>query len=103
MPADDAEELSNSQRALSQVVKTAEPSVQLDGAELLVLSDRTAYEGERPFLDPHVVLSAIDGAPSSARNSVVLPEPEGPSRHTYAPSGMTRSMPRRASIDPNRL
>jgi glyoxylase-like metal-dependent hydrolase (beta-lactamase superfamily II) len=34
VPADDAEELSNSQRALSQVVKTAEPSVQLDGAEL---------------------------------------------------------------------
>jgi glutamate synthase (NADPH) large chain len=34
----------------------------LDGAELLVLSDRTAYEGERPFLDPHLVLSAIDGA-----------------------------------------
>jgi glutamate synthase (NADPH) large chain len=34
----------------------------LDGAELLVLSDRTAYEGERPFLDPHLVLSAVDGA-----------------------------------------
>ena len=37
---DDAEELSNSQRALSQVVKTAEPSVQLDGAELLQLGRR---------------------------------------------------------------
>ena len=34
----------------------------LDGAELLVLSDRTAFEGERPFLDPHLALSAIDGA-----------------------------------------
>lgn len=33
VPADEAEVLSNSQRALSQVVKTAEPSVQLDGAE----------------------------------------------------------------------
>ncbi len=32
---DEAEVLSNSQRALSQVVKTAEPSVELDGAELL--------------------------------------------------------------------
>jgi glyoxylase-like metal-dependent hydrolase (beta-lactamase superfamily II) len=40
VPADDAEELSNSQRALSQVVKTAEPSVQLDGAELLELGRR---------------------------------------------------------------
>ena len=34
----------------------------LDGAELLVLTDRTAYEGDRPFLDPHLALSAIDGA-----------------------------------------
>jgi glutamate synthase (NADPH/NADH) large chain len=34
----------------------------LDGAELLVLSDRTVYEGERPFLDPHLAVSAIDGA-----------------------------------------
>jgi glyoxylase-like metal-dependent hydrolase (beta-lactamase superfamily II) len=35
VPADEAEVLSNSQRALSQVVKTAEPSVQLDGAEVV--------------------------------------------------------------------
>jgi glyoxylase-like metal-dependent hydrolase (beta-lactamase superfamily II) len=35
VPGDEAEVLSNSQRALSSVVKTAEPSVQLDGAELL--------------------------------------------------------------------
>jgi glutamate synthase (NADPH) large chain len=34
----------------------------LDGAELLVLSDRIAYDGERPFLDPHLALSAIDRA-----------------------------------------
>lgn len=40
VPEDDAELLSNSQRALSQVVKTAEPSVQLDGAELLQLGRR---------------------------------------------------------------
>jgi glyoxylase-like metal-dependent hydrolase (beta-lactamase superfamily II) len=38
--ADDSEVLSNSQRALSQVVKTAEPSVQLDGAESLELGRR---------------------------------------------------------------
>jgi len=37
VPVDEAEVLSNSQRALSQVVKTAEPSVQLDGAELVEL------------------------------------------------------------------
>jgi glyoxylase-like metal-dependent hydrolase (beta-lactamase superfamily II) len=35
VPRDEAEVLSNSQRALSQVVKTAEPSVQLDGAETI--------------------------------------------------------------------
>jgi glutamate synthase (NADPH/NADH) large chain len=30
------------------------------GAELLVLSDRTAYEGDRRYLDPHLALSAVD-------------------------------------------
>lgn len=35
VPSEEADVLSNSQRALSQVVKTAEPAVQLDGAELL--------------------------------------------------------------------
>src|ERR1700704_2017103 len=40
VPAGDSEVLSNSQRALSQVVKTAEPSVQLDGAESLELGRR---------------------------------------------------------------
>lgn len=33
-----------------------------DGAELLVLSDRTVYDGERRFLDPHLATSAIDMA-----------------------------------------
>ena len=39
-PLDEAEVLSNSQRALSQVVKTAEPSVQLDGAETVQMGTR---------------------------------------------------------------
>src|SRR5436190_23708669 len=30
------------------------------GAELLVLSDRTAFEGDRRYLDPHLALSAVD-------------------------------------------
>ena len=34
----------------------------LDGAELLVLSDRTAFEGERPWIDPHLALAAVDRA-----------------------------------------
>jgi len=40
VPADDAEVLSNSQRALSTMVKTAEASVQLDGAESLEMGRR---------------------------------------------------------------
>jgi len=33
-----------------------------DGAELLVLTDRVVYEGERRYLDPHLALSAVDQA-----------------------------------------
>src|SRR6202011_6371480 len=40
VPADEAEVLSNSQRALSQVVSPAEPAVQLDGAEMLDMGRR---------------------------------------------------------------
>lgn len=40
VPADESEVLSNSQRALSTFVKAAEPSVQLDGAELLPMGRR---------------------------------------------------------------
>ena len=32
------------------------------GAELLVLSDRTAYEGDRRYVDAHLALSAVDVA-----------------------------------------
>lgn len=37
------------------------------GAELIVLSDRTVYEGDRRFLDPHLVVSAIDSALKTAK------------------------------------
>ena len=40
VPLDEAAVLSNSQRALSQVVTPAEPAVQLDGAELLQMGRR---------------------------------------------------------------
>ena len=33
-----------------------------NGAELLVLTDRVVYEGERRYLDPHLALSAVDQA-----------------------------------------
>jgi len=33
-----------------------------NGAELLVLTDRTVYDGERRYLDPHLAVSAVDQA-----------------------------------------
>ena len=33
-----------------------------EGAELLVLTDRVVYDGERRYLDPHLALSAVDQA-----------------------------------------
>ncbi len=33
-----------------------------DGAELLVLTDRTVHDGERRYLDPHLATSAVDQA-----------------------------------------
>lgn len=57
VPSDDAEVLSNSQRALSEVVKTAEPSVQLDGAETLVMGRRRLRVEWTPGHSPgHVCL-----------------------------------------------
>ncbi|MFY9469205.1 MAG: glutamate synthase-related protein [Solirubrobacterales bacterium] len=37
------------------------------GAELIVLSDRTVYEGDRRFVDPHLAVSAIDAALKTAK------------------------------------
>jgi glyoxylase-like metal-dependent hydrolase (beta-lactamase superfamily II) len=55
--ADDAEVLSNSQRALSQVVKTAEPAVQLDGAESLQMGRRNLRVEWTPGHSPgHICL-----------------------------------------------
>jgi glutamate synthase (NADPH/NADH) large chain len=38
-----------------------------DGAELLVLTDRVVYDGERRYLDPHLATSAVDQALKSYR------------------------------------
>jgi glyoxylase-like metal-dependent hydrolase (beta-lactamase superfamily II) len=61
VPAGEAEVLSNSQRALSQVVAPAEPTVQLDGAETLVMG-RTPMRVEwTPGHSPgHICLYAKD-------------------------------------------
>lgn len=57
VPAEEAEVLSNSQRALSQVVKTAEASVQLDGAETVTMGRRQLQVEWTPGHSPgHVCL-----------------------------------------------
>ena len=63
VPPEEAEVLSNSQRALSQVVKTAEPAVQLDGAEDLVVGRRRLRVEWTPGHSPgHICLyEATDG------------------------------------------
>ena len=61
VPGDEAEVLSNSQRALSQVVKTADPAVQLDGAETIDMGRRSLRVQWTPGHSPgHVCL--FDGA-----------------------------------------
>ena len=57
VPPDDAEVLSNSQRALSQVVKPADPAVQLDGAEDVAMGGHTMHVEWTPGHSPgHVCL-----------------------------------------------
>lgn len=57
VPEDEAEVLSNSQRALSQVVKPADPSVQLDGAERIAMGTHTLRVEWTPGHSPgHVCL-----------------------------------------------
>ena len=59
VPPDEAEVLSNSQRALSQVVSPAEPAVQLDGAETLMLGRTEVRVEWTPGHSPgHVCLHA---------------------------------------------
>ncbi len=40
-----------------------------NGAELVVLTDRTVYDGERRYLDPHLATSAVDQALKQFRTS----------------------------------
>ena len=57
VPGDEAEVLSNSQRALSQVVKPAETAVQLDGAELVRMGRHALHVEWTPGHSPgHICL-----------------------------------------------
>ena len=54
-------ESETTQGAIERIKQEAVKKVR-DGAELLVLTDRTVYEGERRYLDPHLAVSAVDQA-----------------------------------------
>ena len=61
VPAEEAEVLSNSQRALSQLVKPADPAVQLDGAERLTMGRRELRVEWTPGHSPgHICLYEAD-------------------------------------------
>jgi glutamate synthase (NADPH) large chain len=54
-------ESETTQGAIERLKQEAVKKVR-DGAELLVLTDRTVYDAERRYLDPHLATSAVDQA-----------------------------------------
>jgi glutamate synthase (NADPH/NADH) large chain len=54
-------ESETTQGAIERLKQEAVKAVQ-GGAELLVLTDRTVYDGERRYIDPHLATSAVDQA-----------------------------------------
>jgi glutamate synthase (NADPH) large chain len=54
-------ESETTQGAVERIKQEAVKKVR-NGAELLVLTDRTVYEADRRFLDPHLAISAVDQA-----------------------------------------
>ena len=54
-------ESETTQGAIERLKQEAVKKVR-DGAELVVLTDRTVYEGDRRYLDPHLAVSAVDQA-----------------------------------------
>jgi glutamate synthase (NADPH/NADH) large chain len=54
-------ESETTQGAIERIKQEAVKKVR-NGCELLVLTDRTVYDGERRYLDPHLATSAVDQA-----------------------------------------
>ena len=54
-------ESETTQGAIERLKQEAVKKVR-DGAELLVLTDRTVYDADRRYLDPHLAVSAVDQA-----------------------------------------
>ena len=58
-----------------------------NGAELLILTDRTVYDAERRYLDPHLATSAIDQALKQFKVEPRRREPAAALRHRPALGG----------------
>ena len=54
-------ESETTQGAIERIKQEAVKKVR-NGAELLILTDRTVYDGERRYLDPHLATSSVDQA-----------------------------------------
>jgi glyoxylase-like metal-dependent hydrolase (beta-lactamase superfamily II) len=74
VPEEEAEMLSNSQRALSQIVKTAVPSVQLDGAETLEMGRRRLRVEWTPGHSPGHICLYDEGEKILFAGDHMLPE-----------------------------
>ena len=74
VPEDEADVLSNSQRALSQVVKPADASVQLDGAERIKVGRRTLRVEWTPGHSPGHVCLYDEGERLLFAGDHILPE-----------------------------
>ena len=74
VPDEDAEVLSNSQRALSEVVKTAEPSVQLDGAEFIDMGRHSLHVEWTPGHSPGHICLYEEGTGLLFAGDHILPE-----------------------------
>ncbi len=86
-------ESETTQGAIERLKQEAVKKVR-DGAELLVLTDRTAYDGERRYLDPHLAVSATDQALKQFRLEPGRGQPAAPLRDRPA-LGRNPQRPRR--------
>jgi len=74
VPDDEAEVISNSQRALSQVVKPAEPAVQLDGAEDIDMGRHSLHVEWTPGHSPGHICLFEEGTGLLFAGDHILPE-----------------------------
>ena len=94
-------ESETTQGAIERIKQEAVKKVR-DGAELLVLTDRTVYDAERRYLDPHLAISAVDQALKQFRGRARRGEPAPPLRHRPALGGDPQRPRRDARPRPRR-